>query len=131
MLNSGSTAVSGSVLQVFDYWKTTLDHPRAILDAKRKKFVRARLDEKFSVDDLKAAIDGCRASPWHMGQNPHGTVWDDLTLICRDAAHVEMFIAKVGTNGKSQTGKTNGNDTTQNGARRTTEDYGIRDCKVL
>lgn len=33
-------------------------------------------------------------------------------------------------NGKSETGK-NGNDTTQNGARRTTEDYGIRDCKVL
>lgn len=86
--------------EVFDYWKTALNHPRAILDSKRQRLIKARLDEGFSVDDLKAAIDGCKASPFHMGENDRHKVFDGLDLIFRDASHIENFIANT-SNGKS------------------------------
>lgn len=95
MSNRSSTALS-SVSEVFDHWKAALNHPRAILDAKRQRLIRARLDEGFSVDDLKAAIEGCKASPFHQGENDRHQVYDDLTLICRDAGHIESFIARTG-----------------------------------
>lgn len=118
------------VQEVFVYWQVQLNHSRSDLNAKRKTAVRARLVQGYSVDEIKQAIDGCRSSPWHMGDNPNRTVYDDLTLICRDDNHLNMFISKVGNNGKSQAGKT-GNGADRGTAQRTTEDYGIRDCKVL
>lgn len=103
---SGAQAPAASVpvQEVFQHWKTVLDHPRAILDAKRQKLIADRIEQGFSVDDLKAAIDGCRASPYHMGQNDHKTIYDSLELICRDASHVEQFIAKS----KNGNGHSNG-----------------------
>lgn len=91
--NVRSTALSGPVSEVFDFWKTTLNHPRSILDDKRRKLIHARLDEGFSVEDLQTAITGCSRSPWHMGGNDRDQVYDDIALICRDAAHVEKFMA--------------------------------------
>lgn len=83
------------IRQVFDHWKTRLNHPKARLDEKRKKAIRGRLADGYSVAELKTAIDGCRASPFHQGSNDRGKVFDDLDLICRDAKHVEQFIAVV------------------------------------
>ncbi len=83
---------SKAVQEVFAHWQQTFNHPRAKLDVKRKKFIRGRLKDGFSVNDLKLAITGCRASPFHMGVNDRNTVYDDLDLICRDAKHVEQFM---------------------------------------
>lgn len=77
---------------VFDYWRQVMGHPRAKLDDKRKRKIRARLKDGYTIEDLKAAIDGCKRSPHHMGQNDRGTVYDDIELICRDAPHVDRFI---------------------------------------
>jgi hypothetical protein len=93
--NSRSTALGDSVSEVFDHWKTALSHPRAVLDAKREKAILARLKDGFSVADLKAAVDGCKADPFSMGQNDRNQVYDDIALICRDASHVEKFIRKA------------------------------------
>lgn len=76
---------------VFDHWKQVCNHPKAILDAKRRRVIADRL-KQFSLDDCKRAIDGCRASPWHQGANDRGKVFDDVDLIFRDAKHVEDFI---------------------------------------
>lgn len=78
---------------VFDFWKLEMGHPRAGFDGKREKAVTARLKAGYSVDDLQDAVKGCKLSPYHMGENERQTVWDDIELICRDAAHVEKFIA--------------------------------------
>lgn len=77
---------------VFDFWKQTLGHPRAILDTKRRKLIESRLKDGYTDDDLKAAILGCSLSPFHMGQNDKGTKYDGLDLILRDAQKVDQFI---------------------------------------
>lgn len=105
MSNLRSTAVRSPVSEVFEHWKTVLNHPRAILDSKRQRLIRSRLDEGFSVDDLKAAINGCKASPWHQGLNDRGQTYDDLALICRDASKVEQFIGYVNGHGRAGNGR--------------------------
>lgn len=119
---------SSPVLEVFTYWQTRLNHPRSDLTGKRKSAISARLNQGFTVDEIKQAIDGCASSPYHMGQNDQGTVYDDLTLICRDDGKLQMFISKVGNNGRTEISK-NGDGSNRGSAQRTTEDYGIRDCE--
>ena len=80
------------IRQVFAYWQTELNHPRAKLDDKRKRKIRDRLKDGYSARDLMDAIDGVQKSPHHMGENDRATVYDDLELICRDGPHVDKFI---------------------------------------
>jgi hypothetical protein len=72
-----------------------MGHPQALLDTKRSRAIAARIKSGYSVEQLKQAIDGCKASPWHQGQSERHQVYDDIELICRDAKRVEAFIAKV------------------------------------
>lgn len=76
---------------VFNHWKKTLKHPRATLDKKRRDKI-ARTLKDYSPDDIAKAVVGCSLSPYHMGDNDSGTKYDDLTLIIRDAEHIERFI---------------------------------------
>ena len=78
--------------RVFAYWQEVMHHPRAKLDRKRRQKIRDRLADGYSTDDLMQAIDGCKRSPHHMGDNDRATVYDDIELICRDAPHVDKFI---------------------------------------
>lgn len=103
-----TTAEGSQIRLVFEHWLAVMRrNPKTTkLDGKRKGKVRARLREGRSVADLCRAIDGCRASSWHMGDNPEGKRHDDLELICRDAAHVERFTGEVapvvgGANGQT------------------------------
>src|SRR5262245_3067349 len=91
--------MSGPVSEVFTYWQRVMNHQQAKLTAERRKKIEARLKEKYSVEQIKSAIDGCRSSPYHQGQNDHGTVYDDIELICRNGSKLESFIAKAGNNG--------------------------------
>lgn len=81
---------------VFDHWRKVMGHPDAKAVAKRRKAVAARLKEGYTVEQLKAAIDGCSKTPHNMGQNDRHERYDDLELICRDGAHVERFLTKTG-----------------------------------
>jgi hypothetical protein len=74
--------------RVFDHWRSTWNHPSAALDAKRRRTIAAAL-RAYSADQLIEAIDGYRASPHHTGQNDRGTVYDEITLFLRDAAHID------------------------------------------
>lgn len=82
---------SDEVCQVFDHWKTVLNHPRAKLDDKRKKKIQDRLKD-HPVADLQKAVDGCKASDFHMGDNDKGQIHDGINLIFRDTDHVERFM---------------------------------------
>jgi hypothetical protein len=81
---------------IFTFWKETLDHPKAKLDGKRKKNIKAVLELGYSSDDIKKAVIGCSISPYHQGQNDRKTKYDDIELICRDAKHLDSFI-KIAT----------------------------------
>lgn len=78
--------------RVFQCWKEAMEHPKARLDAKRKDVISRRLTDGYSVDDLCIAIRGCGESDFHMGKNDRNTKYNDITLICRDAKHVDQFI---------------------------------------
>lgn len=84
------------VVAVFDHWRTATGKTGAKLDDRRRKVISAMLKAGYTADDLKRAVDGCVASPFHQGKNDHGRVYNTLTLICRDAEHVDMFMALAG-----------------------------------
>jgi len=89
---SNSASESDPVAVVFAHWQNVMQHPRAKLDDKRRRKIRDRLKDGYTVDDLMQAVDGCKRSPHHMGENDRGAVYDDIELICRDAPHLDKFI---------------------------------------
>jgi len=80
------------VIEIFDYWKTVMQHPKAKLDRKRVTKIMAALKLGFTVEDLKGAIDGCSNTPFNMGENKQQKRYDDIELILRDASHIEVFM---------------------------------------
>lgn len=78
--------------EVFEHYRTY--HPRArVLGGDERKKIIARLKEGFTVDDLKAAIDGQHRSPHHLGKNPDGRQYLSLELAVRDSSKVNQFLA--------------------------------------
>lgn len=80
------------VMAVFDHWREVCGHPDGKLTTKRRKAVDGRIRDGYTVEQLMAAIEGCRTSPWHQGANDRGKVYDDLELICRSGEKVEGFL---------------------------------------
>jgi hypothetical protein len=89
-----NTQTVEAVRLVFEHWTVVMNKPKAKLTGDRERRIKARIREGYTVDDLKAAVDGCKASDFHQGRDPKsdGKVWDDLELICRDGKHVEQFM---------------------------------------
>lgn len=79
---------------VFEHWRRVMGkNARTAFDQKRRKAVEARLADGYTVEDLFRAVYGCALTPHNMGQNDRNERFDDLELICRDAAHVDRFKA--------------------------------------
>jgi hypothetical protein len=83
------------VQEVFSYWQQVLEHPKAKLDLKRQRAIKQALKTGYTVEQLKQAIDGCAKSPFNMGQNERNKRFDDISLILRDASHIEGFISDI------------------------------------
>jgi hypothetical protein len=79
---------AGPAERVFAHWRAEFGHPRAHLDAKRRKAIAAAL-ARYDEATVCAAISGYKHSPHHMGQNERHTVYDDIELFLRDAKHIE------------------------------------------
>jgi DNA-binding transcriptional MerR regulator len=79
--------------QVFDYWCSVFNKSTSTkLTPKRKAKVIKRLEDGYTLEDIKSAIDGCSRSAHHMGQNDSGTIYDDIELICRTGEKLEQFM---------------------------------------
>jgi hypothetical protein len=83
--------IATGVFRIYTFWKATMDLPRAKLTPERAKKIRERLKQGYSVEDIEKAIMGCHDSPFHRGDNERKTVYDDLTLICRNGSFLEKF----------------------------------------
>lgn len=81
--------------EVFEYWKAVMGSGRSVLDSKRRKLIEARIVEGATTQELKRAIDGCKASAFHQGENDRRTKYSTIELICRDRAKVEQFVALI------------------------------------
>lgn len=81
--------------QVFEFWKTEMNKPKAQLTKERKAKIEERLKDS-TVDEIQTAIRGCKRSDFHMGREPgKPQVFDDIELICRKRSKLEHFIALV------------------------------------
>lgn len=82
----------GAAQRVFDYWRVATKHDGAKLTDKRRRLIDARLKDGYSEEQLCAAVDGCKASAFHQGENERAAVFDDIELICRTGEKLESFI---------------------------------------
>lgn len=89
-----TSEIKTNVAEVFDHWRVVMSSPRSKMDAKRQKVIKGAL-KNYTVDDLKAAIDGCKASPFHMGDNERREKYNSIELILRNAEKIEGFMAKA------------------------------------
>ena len=79
------------IREVFDFWVETFSKKRPILDDNRRVFIGAAIHD-YGLEECKNAILGCSMSDFHMGRNETGTVYNELTLIFRDAEKTEKFL---------------------------------------
>ena len=78
---------------LFGFWKETMKKSGATkLDSKRKTAIKNRLKDGYSVEDIRLAIINCSLTPHNMGQNDRGQKFNDIELICRNAANLERFM---------------------------------------
>lgn len=81
---------SGGPHGVFSFWKWVHGFPNAVFDGTRSRKINARLRE-FSEGTLLGAIVGVTRSEFHMGRNEAAEMFNDISIILRDAPHVEKF----------------------------------------
>ncbi len=82
---------NGPVEHVFTAWITSTKRTaRTVLDSKRRSLITAAL-KSHSLEDVLDAVRGWENSPYHRGENPSATVYNDLGLLLRDAEHIERF----------------------------------------
>jgi hypothetical protein len=78
------------ITDVFGAWKDSTGKARAQLDDKRRRKIKAAL-RSYPITDVLDAVRGWQHSPHHRGENEQGTVYNELTLLLRDAEHIERF----------------------------------------
>lgn len=105
---SATDSTADDVAEVFALWLDVMGkNANTKLTANRRRAVRARLKEGYSVDQLKRAVRGCAMSPFHMGDNDSKKQYNDLTLICRNGEKVESFEEDYERGKKRQTNAVN------------------------
>ena len=78
---------------IFEYWKAVMGKDNSVKPtAGRMSKIKARLKDGYTEEQIKSAIDGCKSSSHHMGKNDASKVYDCLTLICRSAEKLDIFI---------------------------------------
>ena len=85
------------IASIFAYWQAVLNHPRAKLDANRRRCIVNALKLGFSEEELKKAIDGISKTPHNMGINDRGEVYDGLHIVFRNSEQIERFIRNFDT----------------------------------
>ena len=80
------------VTEIFEYWKTVMQHPYAKLDSNRKKLICKALNLGYSLEALCEAIRGCSLTPHNQGHNDRGQRYDGLHIILRNSDQIDRFI---------------------------------------
>lgn len=90
----GLTVAESDVQEVYQHWclvmRPNRKNPKS-LDLMGAERVRAAIAD-YGVEQCKLAIDGCAASPFHMGRNRQNKRYDTLSLIFRSHDHIDRFL---------------------------------------
>lgn len=81
-----------AISEIFAYWASVMNKPKVVLDEKRRNLIRNRLREGWTPEQLHIAIAGNAGDEWSQGANDRGKPFNELSLILRDAEHIERFI---------------------------------------
>lgn len=86
---------------VFAHWQKVWNKPRAKLDPKRRATISRAL-KAYDQATLCESISGYKNSTHHNGVNDRNTVYDEIALFLRDAAHIDAGLqhANGPVNGK-------------------------------
>lgn len=77
---------------VFDFWKSVFNKTdRTKLKGVRETKIKARLNEGYTVEEIKQAVLNVSCSQYHIDAGH-----TDIELICRDQAHLDKYIAMGG-----------------------------------
>lgn len=79
------------ITSAFNYWTNMLEKTRPVLDDKRRQCIGAAIHD-YGLERVQNAIEGCTFSDFHMGRNRANKKYDDVSLILRDAEHIERFL---------------------------------------
>lgn len=77
--------------EIFQYWQAVFGKQRSKFTPERRRVIRSRLRDGFTAQDIRRAIDGCKASDFHSGINDRNQLYNDLLLILRNGAKLEQF----------------------------------------
>jgi hypothetical protein len=81
-----------TVSELFAYWQQQCGHPHAMLSTERRRKIAGRLREGITPQQVREAIEGARIGAVVSGKKR----FDDIELICRNAAKLESFIGREG-----------------------------------
>ena len=77
--------------EVFEYWKQKFNKTdQTKYTDERKNKILARLNDGYTVEQIKQAVDGCASSEYHTNSGH-----TDIELICRTGSKLESFIGKL------------------------------------
>lgn len=88
-----------SVTEVFEFWKSVFDkNDQTKLSDTRKRKIEKRLEDGYTVEQIKQAIFNCSKSDYHVTGNHI-----DLELICRSIEKMDYFLGLKQQTPKPQT----------------------------
>lgn len=114
----GTVSKANQAFSIFQYWCSVMGKNigSSKLTPKREKAINARLKDGYTPEQIKSAIDGCRADPFSMGKNDRQKPFNDIELICRTGEKLESFLPENSAGSGSQfSGKTGRNIQTLQG----------------
>ena len=81
------------IAAIFNHWVETCrpNGRQPVLDAKRTRIIEKAIIS-HGANMCFLAIQGNKLSDFHQGANSRGKKYDELSLILRDAEHIEQFV---------------------------------------
>lgn len=84
-----TSEITTYINNIFSFWKSTFNKgDRTKLEGKRERVIKARLNEGYSVDEIKTAIINVSKSQWHIDNGQ-----TDIELICRNQINLDKYLA--------------------------------------
>jgi hypothetical protein len=86
---------SKEITDIFEHWQNVMNHKKTNLDKARIKAIDSALKLGYSTDEIKQAINGCSLTPFNMGKNDNGEVYNKLPTILKNADQIDRFISNA------------------------------------
>ena len=91
LLSTAMPSTAPNDQRVFDAWiEATGKTGKTLLSDERRRLIRRAL-KSYPLEDVIDAVRGWRHSAYHMGDNDGHVVYNDLSLLLRNAEKIEKF----------------------------------------